>query len=203
MSSRVPPEVIEEVKEFHGHWCPGLAIGIRAAELALLRFEPENDEDLVCVAESDFCAVDAIQYLNGCTMGKGNLIIKDWGKRAFTFFDRRNGEGFRALLQPGSAGDAMDTFRKEVTRQEREGASEEERHALHHMREDAGLEYLNMDLDAMFDVQAPRLSMPRDAQVLASMVCAHCGEQIMESRARLLAGDTLCIPCFEARDQKC
>ena len=28
-------ELIQETTNFHGHWCPGLAIGIRVAEWAL------------------------------------------------------------------------------------------------------------------------------------------------------------------------
>ena len=79
-----PPETIDRVIKFHGHSCPGLAIGIRVSELALERLgEPESGE-LIAVVETDMCGVDAIQFLTGCTFGKGNLIHKDHGKMAFT-----------------------------------------------------------------------------------------------------------------------
>ena len=63
--------------EFHGHKCPGLATGFRVATEAMAKLGldgPEADEELVCVTENDSCAVDAVQVITGCTMGKGNLI---------------------------------------------------------------------------------------------------------------------------------
>lgn len=38
-------ELIDEVIEFHGHWCPGLAIGIRAGEWALHEMGRAGDEE--------------------------------------------------------------------------------------------------------------------------------------------------------------
>jgi len=70
----ISPELIEQTINFHGHSCPGLAIGIRASELALSQLERASDEEIVAVVETDMCAVDAVQFLTGCTFGKGNLI---------------------------------------------------------------------------------------------------------------------------------
>jgi len=39
-----------------------------------------QDEELVAVVENDSCAADAIQFITGCTFGKGNLIFHDFGK---------------------------------------------------------------------------------------------------------------------------
>jgi formylmethanofuran dehydrogenase subunit E len=45
---------IKKVQEFHGHMCPGLAIGIRAAEVALKEIGPHSkDEEVVAVVETD------------------------------------------------------------------------------------------------------------------------------------------------------
>ncbi len=62
---------IDNVVRFHGHMCPGLAIGIRAAEIALREIGPHaEDEEVIAIVETDMCAVDAIQYLVGCTFGR-------------------------------------------------------------------------------------------------------------------------------------
>lgn len=90
MSCTFSNDLIEKTISFHGHSCPGLAIGIRAAELALR--ELGSRENLVAVVETDMCGVDAIQFLTGCTYGKGNLIHKDHGKMAFSFNDRTDGD---------------------------------------------------------------------------------------------------------------
>ncbi len=75
---------------FHGHLCPGLAIGYAAAKLALEKLKQKRvrDEELVCITMTDSCAVDAIQFMTGCTLGKGNLIFQDLGKMVFIFIRR-------------------------------------------------------------------------------------------------------------------
>ena len=87
----IDPVLVKQATDFHGHWCPGLAIGIRAAEWALKKLGKTPDEEIVAVVETDMCAVDAIQSLTGCTFGKGNLIHRDYGKSAFTFYPRQDG----------------------------------------------------------------------------------------------------------------
>ncbi|MDQ6799068.1 MAG: FmdE family protein, partial [Actinomycetota bacterium] len=67
-------ETTRRIVDFHGHMCPGLAMGIRAAEVALAEIGPHSvDEEVVAIVETDMCGVDAIQFLTGCTFGKGNL----------------------------------------------------------------------------------------------------------------------------------
>jgi len=45
---------IESVRKFHGHMCPGLAIGIRAAQIALREIGPHStDEEVVAIVETD------------------------------------------------------------------------------------------------------------------------------------------------------
>ena len=87
--------------EFHGHECPGLVIGGKACEAAVkhLGISFSSDEQVVCVTENDACGVDAIQFLAGCSAGKGNLIFRNRGKMAFTFFRRDTGEGARFILK--------------------------------------------------------------------------------------------------------
>ena len=69
---------------FHGHSCPGLAIGYRMSNAALsfLSDSRAKDEEIVAIVENDACGVDALQCLSGCTFGKGNLIFKDYGKNS-------------------------------------------------------------------------------------------------------------------------
>ena len=62
---RLSEDQLRAAVAFHGHWCPGLALGVRAAELALEEVGPSGDEDVVAVTETDMCAVDAVQVLTG------------------------------------------------------------------------------------------------------------------------------------------
>jgi formylmethanofuran dehydrogenase subunit E len=56
----------------------------------------------LCITENNACGVDAVQYITGCTFGKGNLIFKD--KQPFTFFRRDTREGIRIVLKTYSIG---------------------------------------------------------------------------------------------------
>jgi formylmethanofuran dehydrogenase subunit E len=49
----------------------------------------------------DACGVDAIHLVAGCSVGKGNLIIKDFGsKYAYTFIDRKHNRAIRLVQRP-------------------------------------------------------------------------------------------------------
>ncbi len=88
----IDEKTLDAVVALYGHMCPGLAVGIRGAEAAPREIGPHTaDEEVVCAVETDMCAVDAIQYMTGCTFGKGNLIYRDYGKNAFTFWRRSDG----------------------------------------------------------------------------------------------------------------
>ncbi|MFO7717241.1 MAG: FmdE family protein [Thermodesulfobacteriota bacterium] len=193
---------IEAVAAFHGHWCPGLAIGIRAAECAQHRFPEASDTDLIAVVETDMCGVDAIQFLTGCTLGKGNLIAVDIGKMAFTFFHRPSGEGFRALLDPNARGSMGEELEK-LHRQANEGAlTPDKQSRQQELRQALQDRYMQLPLELMFRIQKPQRSMPRGPQIQQSLSCASCGEKTMESRTRLCNGQIFCIPCFQNIDQK-
>lgn len=202
MSCSISKELIEKTIAFHGHSCPGLVIGIRAAELALQKLAQADRDDLVAVVETDMCGVDAIQLLTGCTFGKGNLIHKDYGKTAFSFYDRRKNVGFRALLRPDLSGDAGSELRSLVKKVEAGTANEEERVRYHKLRDELQERYMNADLEEMFIVTEPPLPVPKPARILSSLKCEACGEMTMESRTRRFDGKTLCWPCFEKVEQK-
>jgi formylmethanofuran dehydrogenase subunit E len=202
MSCSISKELIEKTIAFHGHSCPGLVIGIRAAELALQKFAQADRDDLVAVVETDMCGVDAIQLLTGCTFGKGNLIHKDYGKTAFSFYDRSKNVGFRALLRPDLSGDAGSELRSLVKKVEAGTANEEERVRYHKLRDELQERYMNADLEEMFIVTEPPLPVPKPARILSSLKCEACGEMTMESRTRRFDGKTLCWPCFEKVEQK-
>jgi formylmethanofuran dehydrogenase subunit E len=52
MSCSLSNKLIERTISFHGHSCPGLAIGIRASELALRELGKDEEVDLVAVRDT-------------------------------------------------------------------------------------------------------------------------------------------------------
>jgi len=202
MTSDLPQETIAKVISFHGHSCPGLSIGIRASELSRRELGDLPDTRMVCIVETDMCGIDAVQYLTGCTFGKGNLIHRDYGKIAFTFFDRETGRGFRCLLKSGARGEMaeeMATLHRKIASGE---AGDEEQARCNELRRQMQERLMSSELDELFEIMAPNEVMPRSARILASLTCEACGEATMESRTRRFAGKTLCQPCFDKVEQK-
>ena len=60
-----------------GKYLPGSADGSRAAEFAqkYLYIDLDQDEQLLTVAKTNSCRMDAVQAISGYTFGKGNLIF--------------------------------------------------------------------------------------------------------------------------------
>ncbi len=186
---------IDAVIAFHGHDCPGLAIGIRAAEVALAEIGPQAaDEEVVCATETDMCAVDAVQFLTGCTLGKGNLIHRDHGKIAFSFWRRSDGRGLRLLYRPEPADDPERAAlrRKRAT----VGLDAAERARWQQLRDEHIQAILEAAPEALFAIQPLDSPPPARARALDSLICERCGEPTMESRTRNFLGQVLCLPCF-------
>lgn len=161
---------------FHGHSCPGLAIGYRMTTAAMnfLAQNQAEDEELVAIVENDACGVDALQFISGCTFGKGNLIFRDYGKQVYTLYSRQSGKGVRVAF--------TDTNAPAGIRQDRQkfidwlkGAAES-------------------DIVMLTPVTIPE---PPKARIRQSVVCERCGEMVMETRVRDAAGRLLCIPCAD------
>jgi formylmethanofuran dehydrogenase subunit E len=189
---------LERVVEFHGHLCPGLAMGVQAAQIALREIGAHaKDEEVVAVVETDMCGVDAVQFLTGCTFGKGNLIHQDWGKNAYTFHRRSDGRAVRIVGRPGAW--ARNPEHQTLSAKVRSGmATPEERDRFRELHVAESHKVLALDPDALYDVVEVHAPPPRRARIHTSVVCARCGEAAMETRIRRLDGQDLCVPCFEA-----
>lgn len=201
MACTLSPGTIAKVVAFHGHSCPGLTIGLRAAEVAL-RELGEPSGDWVCITETDMCGVDAIQALTGCTFGKGNLVHRDYGKMAFTFFDRAAGKGLRLLLRPEARGGTDEEMGRLMGRIQDGLATPEEKARAAELREGLQRRLMSLDLGEMFSLSEVDAPPVRPARILQSLTCEACGERAMESRTRRFAGKTLCLPCFAEVEQK-
>lgn len=195
---RLDDTIVDDVVRFHGHQCGGLAIGIQAARLALREIGPgAPDEEVVAVVETDMCAVDAIQFLTGCTFGKGNLIHRNWGKNAYTFYRRSDGKAVR--IAPRTWGWSQPAELQELQARARAGEelSAEDSGRLTALRRQWERDILAADPAELFTVTEVHEPMPHRARLHASMTCAQCGEAAMETLVRKLGGRDLCVPCFD------
>lgn len=166
----------EKCAAFHGHVCPGLTIGYKAALYAieLLELTFSEDEQVVCITENDACGVDAIQVVLGCSIGKGNLLFRMRGKQAFSFFNRKSGKSVRLVLKPS-----------------RDDMSKAEKFDF----------YQSLDPKDMFDVKETTIPLPERARIFDSYVCECCGETAGANWIRIADGKKLCLDCYTAYDR--
>ena len=159
---------------FHGHICPGIAIGVLVAKYALENgFEHSPDEELVAVVETDNCSVDALQTILGTTYGKGNLIHKDYGKSNYNIYSRKNQKGVRLSLKKT----IFDN--KKLSRDEK----------IQNL--------LSLEPENVFEIRNIEYDPPGMAQIEESLPCSLCGELTMESRMMNYQGKFMCIPCYK------
>lgn len=170
----------DDVVSFHGHTCPGLAIGYRMACAALdaLRALRPADEELVAIVENNSCGVDAVQYVAGCTFGKGNLVFRDWGKQAYTLYCRETGRGVRVSFHGRGIPEGLREDRQAFTAW-----------------------VLAAPADALLSVAEVSIAEPEPARIHRSEPCAVCGERVMETRLLDRGGRRVCIPCAAGRQK--
>ncbi len=188
----------DEVVRFHGHSCMGLALGYRASEAALNALESsrDRDEEIVAIVENDSCAVDAVQFLTGCTFGKGNLFFHDYGKQVYTFALRNSNKAIRISVR-GLDHNRYPELNKLRSRVLSGEAKEEEKIRFAQLSEAALKEYLSAPIDDLVDLKEVDIKLPEKARIFNSVICTSCGEKVMEPRARIKNGEIVCIPCAD------
>ncbi len=168
----------KETIKFHGHSCPGLAMGWRMTKAALDHFSAERaeDEEMVAIVENDACGIDAVQFLSGCTFGKGNLIFKDFGKMVYTFYHRTSGKAIRISRRS--------SFRAKILEMQ---ISREERINL----------ILTSPEKDIVQIEGINIPEPKYSRIFETVLCEICEESVVESKTRMLDGKIVCIPCYE------
>ena len=184
--------------EFHGHMCPGLAIGFRAARTLMKRLDVRRapDEELLAIVETDACGADAIQVITGCTFGKGNFIFKNYGKHAFSLADRKRGKAIRISLRP----DAFKMDRVSLSLSERvqkDEASPEELAQFRRLQKERTQKILEADAESLFKIEDISPEIPPKARIMDSATCDFCGEPTKKDLLRKVDGKKACIPCVK------
>jgi formylmethanofuran dehydrogenase subunit E len=189
-------EDFRRCSEFHGHICPGLAIGYKATKAALSLLEEQRaaDEEMVATVETDACGTDAVQVLSGCTMGKGNLIHKDHGKHVYTIVSRNSGEGVRLALKEGVL-EVSHRHRELIHKIQTGDAADQDRTEFWELHHAKTRELLAKDPEELFNIRAVALAPPPKAIIEPSRPCDQCGEPTMQSKLMKRDGRSLCREC--------
>lgn len=191
------PKNFKKCIEFHGHLCPGLVYGYLVAQeaLHLLEFKRSKDEEIVAITENDSCAVDALQVLLGTSTGKGNLILKDYGKNAYTIINRSSKKAYRFSRNTSYhySGESKKKF-AQLDDAISSGTGTEHERKQYKLLKSADL--LSKPFDEIFFTKEVDFTMPPYAPLARSEACTKCGEMTMSTKmVKAENGIRLCIPC--------
>jgi len=186
--------------QFHGHTCPGLAIGFQAAMTLMKRLHVKKapDEELLAIVETDACGADAIQVMTGCTFGKGNFIFRNYGKHAFSLMDRGKRKGIRVCLLP----DVFKSDREYLSlskKVQRDEASAEETKRFRKLQKDRVRKILEADPESLFKIEGISTDLPPKARIMESEICDICGEPTKMDLLCKIDSKKICIPCAEGQ----
>jgi formylmethanofuran dehydrogenase subunit E len=193
------PEDLKRCVQFHGHICPGLVYGYRVAKEAikLMKLRRSVDEEVVAICENDSCAIDALQVLLGTVAGKGNLVIKDYGKNAYTVLSRSKRQAYRFSRKThyDYKGKDKSVFDRLDAAMSAGSASEDDRRNLKHLKVK---DLLAKPFELIFTTTQVPFDEPLYAQLAPSEPCAICGEMTMAAKMIKLSDERkACIPCAQ------
>ena len=192
------PEDLARCVAFHGHICPGLIYGYLVAKEAmkLMNLGRATDEEIVAICDNDSCAVDALQVLLGTSTGKGNLIIRDFGKNAYTVLSRSGRKSYRFVrkVRYEYHGKEKSTFDRLDAAITNGMASEDDRRYIKRLKVE---DLLGRYFDEIFTTTEVPFDEPLYAPLERSEPCAMCGEMTMASKMVGVNDGRVCIPCSQ------
>ncbi|MFZ5651052.1 MAG: FmdE family protein [Bacillota bacterium] len=198
-SSLFVPLPLLNIVHYHGHLCPELAVGYRAGliaqnELGLTR---DNARDFFILAENMSSAIDALQYMTGCTVGNQSFYAYDSGKHVY-YFGRFHGgpepgEALRvALTNPLIDLSHTNDIEKKIMAGQAVSAEVEE---YHRSIDKAVSEILNIHEENLFAKSKVSLRPPQVINSSDYTKCSCCGEVVAVRKSIPGKKGLLCQVC--------
>jgi formylmethanofuran dehydrogenase subunit E len=185
-----------EVVEFHGCYCLDIAMGYRVSK-ALMREmgnAMNNMKEVYAYVGAPTCAVDAIQKMTGCTLGKRNLILTHTGKSVFMMQNAKTGKAVRAYCH------YWDHFDHEQLREHRKAAyapdaTPHQKTTFNALLDSQVQGILLEDEAALFSLDSVTLAAPPRFGKYVSEPCGVCGEFAKVDLLLDKGGKKLCVEC--------
>ncbi len=202
--------ILEIVAEFHGHYCPGIALGVMAAVSSLESLNREQVgsgmEDYLAVVETNNCFTDAVQIITGCTFGNNALVFRDLGKVALSLLQRDSadpttGRGVRAIVKL----DIRAALKQELPEFSRlfeevviyRNRAPQTLLEYQKIAKTASRRIIDYPSTELFQLTKSEQKIPFYAPIHPTVFCDRCKEPVMSTRARNDAEETLCLPCSQ------
>lgn len=193
------PLLLANVAHYHGHLCPELAIGYRAALIAQeeLGISRENAPQFFILAENMSSAIESLQLITGCTIGNQNFFAYDLGKHVYYF------GSYAHVSEPGKAlrlaliNLAVDlSHKRELEKRIISGkAGLEERQEYQQAIDKAVEIILKIEPEALFAKTRISLQPPKTGGRLDYIRCSVCGEVTALEKCNPVEKGFICQVC--------
>ncbi len=198
---RLIPLLLANVAHYHGHLCPDLAVGYRAAMIGCeqMSLSRKKAHEFFVIAENTTSAIDALQLVTGCTIGNRNFFVKDLGKHVYSFGSLTPGGTETEVLRLGLISLAADIGHDaELEARILSGrASQADCEEYQEAIDDAVRRVLSLPESQLFSTLRQRVPCPEIPMPSAYARCSWCGEvtQIRQQQGRSQEYPVLCLDC--------
>jgi formylmethanofuran dehydrogenase subunit E len=181
-------ESLTHVSRLHRHLCPRQVLGVRMGMLAGCCLDlslPQTNKRLFVFTETDGCFADGVSVSTGCWLGRRTLRLVDYGKVAATFVDTRTARAIRIAPRPDVRSIAARFAPGERSRWHTQLRA-----------------YQCMPDDLLLDVQPVIVTLSLSTIISRPNVrvnCVVCGEEVINEREVLKAGQVMCRACAGER----
>jgi formylmethanofuran dehydrogenase subunit E len=189
--------LLDKAASSHGHLCGGMPLGIRMGIAGLRELDmidPSKRHDLMVFAEIDRCITDAISVATGCTLGRRNLKLVNYGKFAATFVNISNGRAVRVSSRTDARDAAMRFAEKNgwiLPGEQIQEFSDREKELIIKG-------YTEMPEEDLIQIRKVRVNVPSDelpGRPTHIVACASCGELIFDHKEIVKGERVLCRSC--------
>ncbi|MCC7449317.1 MAG: TraR/DksA C4-type zinc finger protein [Anaerolineae bacterium] len=175
---------LEQSSALHKHLCPrqvlGARMGVYAADLFGVEL-PQDNKRFYAFVETDGCFADGVSVATGCWLGRRTMRLMDYGRVAVTIVDTESEHAIRFWPHPQARCRALTCAPDAQSRWHAQLAA-----------------YQIMPTEELLCAAPVALTVSLAALISRPGVrtmCEQCGEEILNERAVLVEGHTLCRSC--------
>ena len=190
--------LLETGTSFHGHKCPAMPLGLRAAAAGMnvLGVERARDKELHVISETGKghaagCFLDGIMVATGCTYGKSNIEKRYYNKMAFTLIDVPRQKAVRVALRPDFFAHMLQS---PFIEQRKKGIPPQD--ISPQIADPLIARVMSMPEESFLQIgPVTDYTLDREPGVFEARPCARCGEMAFVNKLRTVDGEDLCIAC--------
>ncbi|MCF6265807.1 MAG: FmdE family protein [Desulfuromusa sp.] len=191
-------EYFETGLKFHGHRCPAMPMGLRAALAAMktLGVEHSQDKELQVLSETGEghaagCFLDGVMVVTGCTYGKSNIKKLYYNKMAFTLIDVKTGRSVRVSIKNEVLAQSL---KSPFIEQRKAGVPPQDVPAK--IADPVIEKVLNIPEEMLLNIgEIKVIDVPKGKGVFEAEPCAKCGDMTFVNKLQETPAGKVCIPC--------